>query len=396
MLDETPFCHQAIMDREVLPLKKTAQFPLLPAVRLRNLRTSRPPRNANGGDARKRQPNLRLQEARYAHTVVQAIRATINSEDWQRAHGVSNLQQVWKLWTTAAAAAQQQPLAQQQSQQLAGRSLPTSRSLPTLRPAQRPSKATASSTERRRLWKPSAVPPPMKMDANVLRAALALTFPSAPPLSPAEFELVYRSLDVTGRGNITLSTFSSVFAPRRCDRGEDRAGGELSYASLPSWSEAVGGYIARDEVGDDVTYDEEHRRGRRDASVDLQHGRGGRPDVMEGARGVAGGFGLGHDASTAESFGWELHHRQWAPTQGTHLEANVAKWGELTEHRVKQPPHGAKSQMRQMTRHQSMLTQSSPLRAQQSPPRKHAVSQRRKHPRAAASNPAPWTLRRRA
>ena len=336
------------MRRSLLPANRSASCP----ARRGGATAPRPPKN------------LTLQEARYAHTVIQALRSTINSEEWQRRNGVSCIQQVWKLWTQQPPdAPRDQPLPLVDKISSAGAALASgreeivsreSRSLPMLRPKLRkgapnrsniggPSSfsslraastaaaaaAAAKRAERQRSWStsfkaPAPLPPPKLMDASALRAALALAFPGAPPLCDEEFELVYRSLDSTGRGCITLSTFSSVFAARRCDKAEDGAR-VASYVALPTWSDIVGGYIPREELADDVTYDGD-LRGRRAADVGLQHGHGG-PGALEDARGVAGGFGMGHETVVRDSLGWEMR------THGD-LDANFVKWGEYRAQRV--------------------------------------------------------------
>jgi len=110
---------------------------------------------------------------------------------------------------------------------------------------------------------------------------------------------------------VTLSTFSSVFSPRRTD---DKAkAGAHAYQGLPNWSEAIGGYIPKDEM------DEEARKRKAKANQPLNHGGVG-PDIDEGARGVAAGFGLGHNEGVGSALGYELGH------DDLHA-AGVLKWG---------------------------------------------------------------------
>lgn len=148
-----------------------------------------------------------------------------------------------------------------------------------------------------------------KLDVAGLRAALAATFPNGATLSLHEVQMVYNSLDPTGRGHVTLSTFSSVFArPRR----EASQGDVPFYLELPTWGATVGGCIDRDARG-----------GLKHSTSDvtLQHGRGGSEIRPGELRGVAAGFGLGHEGfGDKSSLGYEL-------IAHSNLNANVLKWG---------------------------------------------------------------------
>ena len=148
--------------------------------------------------------------------------------------------------------------------------------------------------------------PPPGMDADMLRRALAFTFPEAPPLGDAEFAMVYRSLDSMQRGYVTLSTFTSVFTPRRADvekRERARGGGVHAYQALPTWAETVGGYIGDWYLGED------DRERLRKAGV-VAAGQFEGPDIGVLARGVAGGFGLGHVWDVEERLGHQLGHAE--------------------------------------------------------------------------------------
>ena len=148
--------------------------------------------------------------------------------------------------------------------------------------------------------------PPPGMDADMLRRALAFTFPEAPPLGDAEFAMVYRSLDSMQRGYVTLSTFTSVFTPRRADvekRERARGGGVHAYQALPTWAETVGGYIGDWYLGED------DRERLRKAGV-VAAGQFEGPDIGVLARGIAGGFGLGHVWDVEERLGHQLGHAE--------------------------------------------------------------------------------------
>ena len=118
--------------------------------------------------------------------LVSAIREAINSRKWQAAHNVMSLGGVWKLWTRS------------------GR----------------------------------------QIDARGFRSAIAASLPDSHATMDEIFELVFRSLDVTGGGKLSYSTFVSVFTSRNRPRGEPPA---AYHAALPTWGEAVGGYIPKNE-----------------------------------------------------------------------------------------------------------------------------------------------------
>lgn len=128
-----------------------------------------------------------LKEAKFVASIIQAIRVTINSERWKREHQVTNLGGVWRLWDV----------------------------------------------DRRG-----------KLNSSQFVAALSLTFPSAAPMAEAELDIVLRFLDTGRRGEVTHNTFISVFSPRACDL---RPAAAKWYAALPTWGEATGGYIPRNE-----------------------------------------------------------------------------------------------------------------------------------------------------
>ena len=91
------------------------------------------------------------------------------------------------------------------------------------------------------------IAPQRRMDESTLRHALTVAFPQSEPLDDEEFGLLYRSLeDVTKRGYVTYTTFTSVFAPRRCERPD--GGPSLhSYQGIHSWEPIPGGFISPSE-----------------------------------------------------------------------------------------------------------------------------------------------------
>ena len=297
----------------------------------------------------------RLSEAKFVYEVIRVVRTTINSERWQRDHQCPNVQGVWRLWMQAAA--QADAAAPSTLPAVAPSTLPAvaPSTLPAVAPSTLPppqaraygsganaARAKASARAAAGVRSSRApmgvrsgrVSPPMgirsgrdasptagrqlpqkKLDAAGLRAALSFTFPEGSSLGEDELAIVYRSLDATGRGHVTLSTFSSVFSARR----RDQEGRQHYYQSLPTWGETVGGYIPKDE-----------KTAKGGADVGLQHGRAG-IEMPDEARGVAAGFGLGHVEPGVESLGWEMR------AHGD-LDANVLKWGEGFESPPKPPP----------------------------------------------------------
>ena len=162
-----------------------------------------------------------------------------------------------------------------------------------------------------------------------MKAALAATFPTGAQLSDPELQMVYRSLDPTNRGHITLSTFSSVFSKPRAL--ESHKGGAPYYMALPTWGATVGGCLDRDE-----SYRLQHAgNGASSADVELQHGGGYPGGGIRTAdlRGVAGGFGLGHAAfGDQTSLGYELIAHSDLHAKG------VLRWGPgHTSHEPPQP-----------------------------------------------------------
>lgn len=262
-----------------------AGSPTLHTIQLGNKRSSLSAIQVSGTRKVDRSPERerRLQEAKFNLAVIRAVRQTINSERWQREHKCTSLQQVWKLWMQAAAGAEAKDASTNDSPDLSGRIcadavLPSS---PGIRAAARASRAARAFAARQ---------PQRKLDIHGLQAALAFTFPDGTALAENELHCVYRSLDQTRRGHVTLSTFSSVFAPHRSDQN----GRQHYYQSLPTWGETVGGYIPKNEKELAVK-----------RNVSLQHGKGG-VEMPEDARGVAGGFGLGHQDPGGESLGWQM------------------------------------------------------------------------------------------
>ena len=309
-----------------------------------------------GAQPRHRAPETerRLREAKFAHAVIQAVRATIHSRKWQHKHNCTSLQQVWRFWIQAASEAgssESHILPALGTTPAAAPSCDavscSSKGVPVSTP--RSCATVISPGARRKLRNSKSMPqlirvPPAaaglraaasratavshaahairtgatgkKLDSNGLRLALAVTFPEGKPLSDEEIDIVYRSLDATNRGYVTLSTFSSVFSARRGDKQRAR---QQYYQALPTWGETIGGYIPKNEKEQLLKRE-----------ITLQHGNLGR-EMLDEVRGVAGGFGLGHCDWTADSLGWEmLGHAD--------LNANVLKWGEYKKRPPPPPP----------------------------------------------------------
>ena len=270
---------------ETIRLKYAARGAALPAVR--GVRPAADKRERERSPEQRR----RLQEAKFCLAVVRAVRQTINSERWQRDHKCVSLQQVWKLWQQAAVDAEAKSDKAAGTSNAHTASEPTLVSSPAVRVGRLASRATrVISARHATVARSGALQPQRKLDLRGLQAALAFTFPDGTPLGEAELLCVYRSLDQTHRGYVTLSTFSSVFAQHR--RDQDQA--TQYYQALPTWGDTIGGYIPKNEKVVDAK-----------RVVTLQHGRAGE-EMPENARGVAGGFGLGHEDAGGESLGWQL------------------------------------------------------------------------------------------
>lgn len=261
-----------------------------------------------------------MKEARFTFAVIRAVRSTINSDAWMKKNHCRTIQEVYKCWINAASESNAGSRASPNFTSPTAPALPAvpdppaassgpsniRRAMATVRASTRASRAVSMSRV-----------DGSKLDLKGLGAALSFTFPEGSALGEQELQMVYRSLDGTRRGHVTLSSFSSTFTiPRR----EGKTGEPpMFYSQLPTWGDTIGGYIPKNE-----------KEMLLKRNLILQHGKGG-VEMPEDARGVASGFGLGHVDNVAESLGWQLR------VHGD-LDANVLKWGNYAAPPLPPPP----------------------------------------------------------